>query len=69
VAADRTLSGLLSWASSGPLPEGGAPGRSARRGRAYPVDVDPRIRTRIVTATLLALFALVIIGTLVKNVH
>jgi hypothetical protein len=65
VAADRALSGT----SSGPVRGGGAPGRSARRGRAYPVEVDPRIRTRIVTATLLALFALVIIGTLVKNVH
>jgi hypothetical protein len=31
--------------------------------------VDPRIRTRIVTATLLALFALVLIGTLIKHVH
>jgi len=29
--------------------------------------VDPRIRTRIVTATLLALFALVLVGTLVKH--
>ena len=45
------------------------PGRSAQRTRAYPGEVDPRIRTRIVTATLLALFALVIIGTLVKNIH
>jgi hypothetical protein len=31
--------------------------------------VDPRIRTRIVTATLLALFALVIVGTLVQHFH
>jgi hypothetical protein len=29
--------------------------------------VDPRIRTRIVTATLLALFALVLVGTVVKH--
>ena len=52
-----------------PRPPGRAPARSARRGRAYAGEVDPRIRTRIVTATLLALFALVIIGTLVKNIH
>jgi hypothetical protein len=31
--------------------------------------VDPRIRTRIVTATLLGLFALVLVGTLVKHWH
>jgi hypothetical protein len=31
--------------------------------------VDPRIRTRIVTATLLGLFALVLVGTLVKHMH
>jgi hypothetical protein len=31
--------------------------------------VDPRIRTRLVTATLLAIFALVLIGTLLKHVH
>jgi hypothetical protein len=29
--------------------------------------VDPRIRTRIVTATLLVLFALVLVGTLLKH--
>jgi len=31
--------------------------------------VDPRIRTRIVTATLLGLFALVLVGTLIKHLH
>jgi hypothetical protein len=31
--------------------------------------VDPRIRTRIVTATLFALFALVLLGTLLKHWH
>jgi hypothetical protein len=31
--------------------------------------VDPRIRTRIVTATLLGLFALVLVGTLIKHMH
>ena len=36
---------------------------------AYSVEVDPRIRTRIVTVTLLAIFALVLIGTLLKHVH
>jgi hypothetical protein len=29
--------------------------------------VDPRIRTRIVTATLLGLFVLVLVGTLLKH--
>jgi len=36
---------------------------------AYTAGVDPRIRTRIVTATLLGLFALVLVGTVLQHWH
>jgi hypothetical protein len=36
-------------------------------GHAYTAVVDPRIRTRIVTVALLGLFALVLVGTLLKH--